>query len=168
MLDDDVAQRIRDTLLDLGVEWEETKPGSFVVVLPGESKLRTTVSLALGAHRLTANAFVVRKPDENAEQFWRWLLRANARSPGLAFGIDPLGDVYLVADLPRAAVSADELDHLLGRLLAAADGAFNTLLELGFADSIRREWAWRRSRGESTANLEAFGHLDPGAADERS
>jgi hypothetical protein len=36
------------------------------------------------------------------------------------------------------------------------------ILELGFAESIRQEWAWRRSRGESTANLAAFIHLDPG------
>ncbi|MGI8416765.1 MAG: YbjN domain-containing protein, partial [Nakamurella sp.] len=28
-----------------------------------------------------------------------------------------------------------------------------------FADAIRREWAWRTSRGESVKNLEAFQHL---------
>ena len=47
-----------------------------------------------------------------------------------------------------------------------SDSSFNTILELGFAESIRREWAWRRSRGESTANLAAFTHLDPGPAEE--
>ncbi|MDQ4031897.1 MAG: YbjN domain-containing protein, partial [Actinomycetota bacterium] len=36
---------------------------------------------------------------------------------------------------------------------------FNTLLEIGFASSIRREWAWRVSRGESLTNLAAFEHL---------
>ena len=44
-------------------------------------------------------------------------------------------------------------------MLEAADGDFNTLLELGFASSIRREWDWRVSRGESLANLQAFKHL---------
>jgi hypothetical protein len=29
--------------------------------------------------------------------------------------------------------------------------------------SIRREWAWRESRGESLANLSAFAHLVDGA-----
>jgi hypothetical protein len=55
-------------------------------------------------------------------------------------------------------------------VLEAADGDFNTLLELGFATSIRREYAWRTDRGESTANLRAFEHLfestdgeDPGS-----
>ena len=42
---------------------------------------------------------------------------------------------------------------MLGQVLEAADGDFNTLLELGFATSIRREYAWRTERGESTANL---------------
>jgi hypothetical protein len=27
---------------------------------------------------------------------------------------------------------------------------------MGFLTSMRREWAWRTSRGESTRNLEAF------------
>jgi hypothetical protein len=47
----------------------------------------------------------------------------------------------------------------LGSVLEYADGSFNTILELGFASAIRREWEWRISRGESTANLEAFKHL---------
>ena len=37
-----------------------------------------------------------------------------------------------------------------------ADESFNTILELGFATSIRKEWEWRKDRGESTRNLDAF------------
>jgi hypothetical protein len=44
-------------------------------------------------------------------------------------------------------------------VLATADSAFNDLLVLGFLGSMRREWAWRTSRGESTRNLDAFRHL---------
>ncbi|HET8603088.1 MAG TPA: YbjN domain-containing protein, partial [Marmoricola sp.] len=41
------------------------------------------------------------------------------------------------------------------------DESFNTILELGFATSIRREYEWRLARGESLRNLEAFrGWLD--------
>jgi hypothetical protein len=40
-----------------------------------------------------------------------------------------------------------------------SDNSFNPLLELGFANAIRREWAWRVSRGESLSNLDAFKHL---------
>ena len=59
--------------------------------------------------------------------------------------------------LPRRAAAAlgrrddDELDRLLGAVLTTADESFNTILELGFASSIRKEWEWRTLRGESTA-----------------
>ena len=41
-------------------------------------------------------------------------------------------------------------------MLTTADESFNTILELGFASSIRKEWEWRISRGEPIRNLEAF------------
>ena len=60
----------------------------------------------------------------------------------------------------------DELDRLLGSVLTYADESFNTILELGFASSIRKEWEWRVSRGESTKNLEAFrGWLESDTSD---
>jgi Putative bacterial sensory transduction regulator len=155
----EAVRQVRQALEGLDVSFEEPSPGTFVAVLPGERKLRTTVSLVVGPHSLTANAFVVRRPDENAEAVYRWLLRHNAKHPGVAFGIDPLGDVYVVGQLSLAAVTVDEIDRLLGRVLALSDSSFNTLLELGFASSIRREWAWRVSRGEPLDNLQAFSHL---------
>jgi hypothetical protein len=150
---------VRQALDDLEVSYEEPTGGTFVAVLPGEKKLRTTVSLAVGPHSITVNAFVVRHPDENTDTVHKWLLQYNAKHPGVAFGVDPLGDVYLVSQLPLSGITIDEVDQLLGRVLDVADSSFNTLLELGFATSIRREWAWRVSRGESLANLQAFTHL---------
>lgn len=147
-----------------GLEWEQAVPGTFVVTLPGERKLRTTTSLTVGEHALTVNAFVARHPDENTEAVHRWLLEQNRRMYAVAFAIDHLGDIYLVGRLPLTAITQDELDRLLGSVLQYADGSFNTILELGFASAIRREWQWRVSRGESTANLAAFAHLaDPPA-----
>lgn len=145
------------------VDWEEPEPDTFVAVLPGERKLRTTVSLVVGRHSVTVNAFVVRHPDERHDDFFRFLLRHNAKHPGLAFGIDPLDDVYLVARLPVEAVTEQTVDELIGQVLETADGTFNTLLELGFITSIQREWEWRVKRGESLANLEAFRHLVEGS-----
>ncbi|WP_051840294.1 YbjN domain-containing protein [Streptomyces sp. NRRL F-5126] len=142
-----------------GVTWESPEPGSYVVTLPGTRKLSTTCSLRVGRHSLSLNAFVVRHPDERADRVHRWLLERNLRLYGVSYSIDRLGDVYLTARLPLAAVTEDELDRLLGAVLEEADGSFNTLLELGFADAIRKEYAWRVSRGESTRNLAAFTHL---------
>jgi hypothetical protein len=151
---------------DSGLDWESATPGTFVVTLPGEHKLRTTVALSIGEHALTVNAFVARQPDENHEAVYHWLLERNQRMFAVAFAIDHLGDIYLVGRLPLSVVEPVELDRLLGSVLEYADGAFNTILELGFASAIRREWQWRTSRGESTANLAAFAHLagDPPTA----
>jgi hypothetical protein len=151
---------LREALAELDAE--EPQPGTFVVTLPGERKLKTTCSLAVGDHAVAVNAFVARRPDENAEAVHRWLLERNAKTYAVAFAVDHLGDIYLTGRLPLHAVTAEEVDRVLGAVLDYADSSFNPILELGFATAIRKEWAWRRSRGESTANLEAFRHLaDP-------
>ncbi|MFH7336961.1 YbjN domain-containing protein [Streptomyces sp. KHY 26] len=144
---------------DAELEWENPEPGTYVVRLPGTHKLSTTVSFLVGRHSLSLNAFVVRHPDENEAGVHRWLLERNLRLYGVSYAVDRLGDIYVTARLPLAAVTPEEIDRLLGQVLEAADGAFNSLLELGFATSIRKEYAWRVSRGESTRNLDAFRHL---------
>ena len=73
--------------------------------------------------------------------------------------VNELGDIYLVGRLPLSSVTLSELDRIFGAVLEYCDTTFNTLLEMGFADAIRREWAWRLSRGESMENLKAFAHL---------
>ena len=77
----------------------------------------------------------------------------------VAYAINELGDIYLVGRLPLTSVTEQEIDRVLGAVLQYSDSSFNQLLELGFATAIRREWAWRVSRGESLANLKAFEHL---------
>ena len=92
-----------------------------------------------------------------------------------AAGLDVDGDqlTFVVVDGPahgtlsqvaavrhvRLQTGINELDRVLGQVVEAADGDFNTLLEIGFAGAIQREWDWRVSRGESLANLQAFRHL---------
>ncbi|MFJ4784247.1 YbjN domain-containing protein [Streptomyces sp. NPDC088794] len=159
------AAVIEAVLKDDELEWESPEPGSYVVKLPGTRKLSTTLSLLVGRHSLSLNAFVIRHPDENESGVHRWLLERNLKLYGVSYAVDQLGDVYVTGRLPLATVTPDELDRLLGQVLEAADGAFNTLLELGFASAIRKEYAWRVSRGESTRNLDAFEHLTRRSAD---
>ena len=151
---------IREHLTAAEIEFTERET-TFDVVLPGERKLQTPVRLEVGPHALSVHAFVCRKPDENFEGVFRWLLERNMKMYAVAFALDPLGDIYLDARLPLSLVTADELDRLLGSVLTYADESFNTILELGFATSIRKEWEWRLARGESTRNLEAFEALRP-------
>lgn len=157
------------TFLDQnGIAWEDgARPGELVLTLPGEQKLRTVCSLVFTRASVSVSAFVIRHPDENEAAFYRYLLAHNLRLPGLAYAVDGSGDVFVTGRLPAGSFDAAQLDSLLGVVLIAADGAFNDLLALGFLSSMRRELAWRRSRGESTANLDAFRHLldpvlDPG------
>jgi putative sensory transduction regulator len=150
-------------LADSEAAYERPGDGRYIVTLPGTHKLSTACSLLVGDHTLSVNAFVVRHADENHEAVYRWLLERNARLSGIAFAVDKLGDVYLVGRIPLASVTEDAVDRLLGAVLDAADSSFDTLLELGFASSIRREWAWRLKRGESTRNLAAFERLRPDA-----
>lgn len=151
--------QVRDALESIGLDWTETRPGVFGVGLPGTRKLRTDCGLEVGQHALGVRAFVARHPDENHAAVYRWLLQRNLKLSLVAFSIDALGDVYLTGRVPLAAVTTAAVDQLLGIVADTADTSFNTILELGFASSIRAEWAWRTSRGESTANLDAFAHL---------
>lgn len=158
--------RLRAALDELGVESADgTRPGEVVATLPGERKLKTVCSLIVGADAVSVQAFVIRRPDENHERFYTFLLRRNLRLPGMAYAIDGTGDVYLTGRLPVAAIDTASIDQLLGTVLTASDEPFNELLVIGFLSSMRTEWRWRVSRGESTANLEAFRHLLEGAAD---
>lgn len=159
----DPRQVVRDHLAAAEIEYDEVSDGVFSFSLPGEKKLQTAVRLDVGAHALGVHAFVCRRPDENHERVYRWLLERNLRMYGVAFALDRLGDIYLDGRLPLASVTTEELDRLLGSVLTYADESFNAILELGFATSIRKEWEWRRLRGEPTRNLEAFrGWLESG------
>ena len=159
------ASSIDAALTERELEYTRPLPHQFVVELPGEHKLKTTCLLTVGNHGVRVEAFVCRKPDENFEGVYKYLLRRNRRLYGVHYTIDKIGDIYLVGRISTHAVTEDELDRVLGQVLEAADGDFNVLLELGFASSIRREWDWRVSRGESLKNLEPFRHLVDGDPD---
>ncbi len=151
-----VVEEVRTYLIGNQIEYEQIGETSFALTLPGEKKLQTPLRLDVGPHSLGVHAFVCRNPDENHERVYRWLLERNLRMYAVSFAVDRHGDIYLEARLPLSSVGPDDLDQLLGSVLSNADESFNSILELGFASSIRKEWDWRVSRGESTRNLDAF------------
>lgn len=125
----------------------EREGDHWTLLLHGERKRTLGVTLSLGDHTLIAQAFFMRAPDEDVAAVYALLLRRNLRSYTLRFALHPDGDVLLVGQLPLAAVTTDEVDRLLGQLLAVADGTFDEALRLGFAGYIEREQAWRRATG---------------------
>jgi len=157
-----IAAAVETALDALGLMPESPAPGSYLVRLEGQRKLATMTWLIVGTHSLHVEAFFCRQPDENHARFYRFLLERNGQMYGVHFAVDRQGDVYLTGRLPLAAVSADEIDRVLGCVLSYSDENFNSALAIGFETSIRREWAWRIKRGESTANLQAFAQFyDP-------
>ena len=150
---------IEEFIASHDLDAEQVNERTFLITLPGEKKLQTHCALVVGDHSLGINAFVIRKPDENIAVVHEWLLTKNASMYSVAYAINELGDIYLVGRLPLTSVTEQEIDRVLGAVLQYSDSSFNQLLELGFATAIRREWAWRVSRGESLANLKAFEHL---------
>jgi hypothetical protein len=162
----EVEQLIVDTLRAHQLEFSHHDGGvngrpGIAVALPGERRLMTNTLLSISAHGVRLEAFVCRKPDENFEGVYKYLLRRNRRLYGMAYTLDNVGDIYLVGRMSLHAVTSEEIDRLLGQVIEAVDFDFNTLLELGFRTSIQKEWEWRLSRGESLANLKAFEHLRP-------
>ncbi|MFV0534650.1 MAG: YbjN domain-containing protein [Cumulibacter sp.] len=153
------AEVIATTLAELELEHQRLADDHFVAELPGTRRLKTTCHLKLSPHSMQISAFVMRHPDEAFEDLWAYLLTKNARSYTVSWAIDKVGDVYLMGRLPLVAVTAEEVDRVLGTVLQQADDNFNPMLEIGFRTAIAREWKWRISRGEPTNNLAAFRNL---------
>ena len=158
-IDAPTVERIRAFLVDRDIESTLADGHTFVVQLPGENRLKTACHLTVARESVRIEAFVCRRPDEDFEKVYRYLLRRNRRMYQVAYTLDNNGDIYLVGRMPLIAVTDEELDRVLGQVLEAADHDFNIIIETGFHTAIRREWKWRVSRGESLRNLEAFRHL---------
>lgn len=158
----DASLTVEAALRESGVSYVRESDDAFLVTLPGERRHRTLVWLLVGAHDLLVESFVCRQPDANHEGVYRYLLQRNGSLRTVAYAVDAVGDIHLVGRLGLDSVTPAEIDTLLGVILETSDADFNAILERGFLGAIRREWAWRTSRGDSVKNLEAFRHLIEG------
>ena len=134
---------IRHTLEDRNIAFARVGNSGYDIRLENTKHLASAVRLLVGDQSLLVEAFFVRRPEENAEQFYRFLLERNGRMYGVHFAIDAKGDVYLIGRLPLIAVTPDEIGRLLGCVVAYADDSYEAAQKLGLADGIRREWDWR-------------------------
>ncbi len=134
---------IANALADLELAFEHVDTGSFLVTLEGEHKLRTMTWLVVQDHTLFVEAFFMRRPAENVAGTYGFLLGRNARTYGVHFSIDRVGDIFLTGQVPYAAITAEEIDRLLGCVGTYADENFDPAIALGFASAIEREKAWR-------------------------
>lgn len=126
---------------------ERLDPRSWATVLAGEQKRTVPVHLSVGANGLLVQSFFMAAPDEGRDEVFAGLLRRHTRTYTCRFALDDRGDVLLVAVLPLAAVTVEELDRTLGQLLVAADETYPIALRAGFPSYIEREQAWREAVG---------------------
>jgi hypothetical protein len=129
----DRAAVIEAVLIESQLEYERLRPSTFAVSLPGDRRLRTACLLTIGDHALSIEAFVVRRPDENREAIYAWLLQRNARMYAVSWSIDDSGDVYLTGKIALSAIDADEVDRILGSVLEYADGSLTICCNSGSA-----------------------------------
>jgi hypothetical protein len=107
---------VEDSLQDSGAPWRRVADGEWgLTVAAGGFDLH--VGLALRGGLLAAQAEVLGpgRVDEHA------LLRRNRALRLVRFAHTAAGAVYLQGELPEAAVTAAEVDRLLGLLVDAAD-----------------------------------------------
>jgi hypothetical protein len=157
--------QLRTYVANLDAAVEHINDDTVIMTVSGSHRHRIAIVVSVGDRYLKVQSFVARRPDEQHETVYRWLLEHNTRLIGVAFGLDSYGDIYLSGGLPAEAVTQESLDLLVGIIVTVSDSSFNTLLELGFRSAIEREWQWRTSRGLNADNLAAFEHLRPPAAD---
>jgi hypothetical protein len=115
------------------VDRDESGVRRWFVRLRGEQKDTFTIWFTLGQRTLHYETYVMPAPEENHQQFYEHLLRRNLKLFGAAFAIGEEDAVFLVGQLPNAAVDEDELDRLLGSLFAWVEQFFRPALRIGFA-----------------------------------
>lgn len=103
------------------------------VRLVGEHKDFITVWLTLGQRTLRYETYVMPAPEENREAVLDLLLRRNDALVGVQFSIGEEDAVYLRGAIPDSALTADELDRVLGTVYTTVEANFRGLLRLAFA-----------------------------------
>ncbi|MGH2726286.1 MAG: YbjN domain-containing protein [Actinomycetota bacterium] len=140
------AEIIERYLRDREIRYEHPSEPDWALQLRGEKKHSITVLLAVRERTLALESFFIRRPEENHAELYALLLRANARAYGIRFALDDIGDIFIVARIALEAVTEEELDRLLGAVLATADDLFMPAIEIGFASYLARDLAWRAAQ----------------------
>lgn len=102
------------------------------VRLIGEEKDFITVWLTLGQRTLRYETYVMPSPPKRADEVRDLLLRRNDQLHGVAFSIGAEDAVYLRGSIPDTAITADELDRILGTLYTTVEANFRSLVQLAF------------------------------------
>ena len=116
------------------------EPGQrrWYVRLAGEEKEFTTIWLTLGQRALHLETYVMPAPEEAEAAFYAHLLRRNRTTHGLWFAIGEEEAIFLVGQLPVAAVDEAALDRLIGSTYVYVERFFRPALAIGFASRLAK------------------------------
>ncbi len=103
------------------------------VRMVGEEKDVITVWLTLGQRTLRYETYVLPAPPEHRDEVMDLLLRRNDDLVGAHFSIGAEDAVYLRGSIPDSAITAAELDRVLGTLYTVVEANFRALVRLAFA-----------------------------------
>jgi hypothetical protein len=103
------------------------------VRLVGEEKDFITVWLTLGQRTLRYETYVMPSPPKRGDEVRDLLLRRNDQLVGVAFSIGAEDAVYLRGSIPDTALTAAELDRVLGTVYTTVEANFRALVRLAFA-----------------------------------
>jgi hypothetical protein len=112
--------------------------GRWYLRLKGDEKDFVTIWLRVRQRTLHYETQMMPAPETNVSETFEYLLRRNADLYQMRFALGPEDAVYLVGEIPVAAVSEDELDRIVGSSLAYVDAYFPTAMTIGFAGLYRR------------------------------
>ena len=106
------------------------------VRMVGEEKDVITVWLTLGQRTLRYETYVLPAPLEHRAEVMDLLLRRNDALIGVHFSIGAEDAVYLRGAMPDTAITAAELDRVLGTVYATVEANFRALVRLAFASQF--------------------------------
>lgn len=109
------------------------------VLVPSYWKETIAASLELGEWSLRAEAFFMRAPEDNRAGAFHLFLQRNQRGGAWRFAATQDGDVSLIAYLPRAGVTGEELDRLMGALVTLTDETYVPAMKLGFERGLEEQ-----------------------------
>ncbi len=128
---------LSDNPVIAAVERHDGDERRWFVRVNGEEKDVWTLWLTLGQRTLRHETYVMPAPEENSERFFRHLLIRNHKFNGMAFEIGEEDAVFLRGTLPVGAVSAGELDRILGSTWAYIEQCFRPAMRIGFESRFR-------------------------------
>ena len=137
-IDDWLALQLEENPVVAAVERDrESGERRWFVRVLGEEKDVFTIWFTLRQRTLHYETYVMPAPEENHGELFEHLLRRNRQLYGAAFAIGDEDAIFLVGRLANDAITADELDRLLGSLYGWVEQFFRPAMRIGFGSRFK-------------------------------